>query len=105
VTADQAYRVLGLSPGCSEGDLARRFRHLAQEAHPDVGGSTHQFSELSHAYAVAVEDHVRREAGGPVTTHTTSVGGRLRRLRRRAHRSLHHLTTALDHLHPSGGHP
>jgi len=104
MTPEQAYRVLGLAPGCSEREVSKRFRQLAQDAHPDVGGSGDRFSHLSHAYAVAMQDQVRRESGTVITTHTTSLRGRVRRFRQQARQRLHRLGVGTDPIHPTGGH-
>jgi DnaJ-class molecular chaperone len=103
VTAVEAYRLLGLAPGCSERDLVRRFRHLARQTHPDVGGSNEQFTKLAHAYTVAAAEHLRPRDEAEVTTHINSTSGRLRRLRRIAQRRLHQLT-APHHTSPDRGH-
>ncbi len=105
MTPEQAYRFLGLTPGCNEHELSTRFRRLAQQTHPDAGGSGEQFAQLTHAYAVAVEDQVRRDSGVVITTHTTSLRGRLRHAHQQARRRLHHPWVGPDRIHPSGGHP
>lgn len=46
---DQALTLLGLSPGASEEEIQRRYKQLAQEMHPDHGGSQEQMTKLNQA--------------------------------------------------------
>lgn len=46
----EAYRVLGLDPGASEGDVRRAYRERAKSAHPDRGGDEGEFKRLTAAY-------------------------------------------------------
>lgn len=41
---------IDLSPRFSEDELSKAYKQLAKKMHPDVGGTTHQFQELSRHY-------------------------------------------------------
>ena len=92
MNAAQAHQILEVAPGCSERELTRQFRLLAQQAHPDAGGSSERFHELSQAYTVVLDDERHRGSHGVITTHSTSVKGRLQRLRRLVRGRFHHPT-------------
>ena len=49
LAADEAWAVLGLTPGASEATIKSRFRRLAQEMHPDKGGAAQEFTRLHEA--------------------------------------------------------
>ena len=104
MTRSEAYQLLGLVPGCSDLELTRRFRYLAQQAHPDVGGSAELFSVLAQAYSVAAPAHGPRGTDVVVTTHVTSLGGRLRHLRRRVQQRRPRLITSRNPTYSTGGH-
>ncbi len=55
MTIEHAYGLLGLVPGASENLIRRAFRERARSAHPDVGGSTEDWLELSRACEVALD--------------------------------------------------
>ena len=104
MTLAEAYLVLGVDPRCSERDLTRQFHRLAQQTHPDVGGSEVQFRQLANAFAVVANARAGRGSSGDViTTHITSLGGRVRLLRREVHRRMHDLTRGRRHTHSNGG--
>jgi len=46
----QAYKILGLEPGCSVEDIKKAYRKKALAQHPDKGGSKENFQELVGAY-------------------------------------------------------
>lgn len=49
------YKILGVPPSASSGEIHRAFRRLARELHPDVNpgrDAAARFDELSSAYAV-----------------------------------------------------
>ena len=58
------YKILGVLPGASEGELKQAFRRLARECHPDSDpgnpGAEDEFKELSAAYDL-LSDSDRRE--------------------------------------------
>lgn len=50
----EAFQILGLSPSATEQEIEARFRSLAQERHPDQGGSKQEMQQLNHAREVAL---------------------------------------------------
>ena len=93
-TPADARRLLGVSADASTAEITCRYRTLAHGVHPDHGGDPERFRALAAAYVAALDavDDVERDRsrGAELTTHTTSLPGRVRRLRKafaaRAHR-------------------
>ncbi|MEQ8603581.1 MAG: hypothetical protein RIB45_09690 [Marivibrio sp.] len=52
MTDDEAWRVLGLSPGASAQDVKDAHRRLMKVVHPDVGGSDYMASKVNEAKRV-----------------------------------------------------
>jgi DnaJ-domain-containing protein 1 len=48
------YTVLGLTPGASEHEIKTRYRELAKQHHPDSGGDSARFREITAAYKTLV---------------------------------------------------
>lgn len=59
ISRGQALAILGLSDDASWGEIDRRFKRLASETHPDLGGSQEQFAEVT-----AARDRLRSEVHG-----------------------------------------
>lgn len=57
------YDVLGVDKKSKtiKDDVKRNYRKKAKEKHPDKGGSATEFSQLSIAYKVLSDDHLREE--------------------------------------------
>ena len=55
VDSTQAFVILGLDNSASTQEVEERFRSLANDAHPDKGGSDQQMSELNEARATALK--------------------------------------------------
>jgi broad specificity phosphatase PhoE len=51
------YRILGVTRADSAEDIKRRYRTLALERHPDLGGSVEQMSTLNAAYERLARHH------------------------------------------------
>ncbi|PPQ28840.1 DnaJ domain-containing protein [Rhodopila globiformis] len=49
MTREEAYQVLGLSPGASKADIRAAHRRLMRSAHPDAGGSDWLASRVNEA--------------------------------------------------------
>lgn len=60
LSPEACYRVLGLSPTTSDGEVRRRYRELARRLHPDVAGpeTSHLFQMVQRAY-----ERIGRERG------------------------------------------
>jgi hypothetical protein len=49
MTREEAYRVLGLSPGATREQIVAEYRRLMKRVHPDQGGTTYLASRLNQA--------------------------------------------------------
>ncbi|WP_310619486.1 DnaJ domain-containing protein [Flexibacterium corallicola] len=57
LTEQEAYKVLGLSPGASAGDIRTAHRRLIKRVHPDSGGSAFLASKLNEAKDLLLNRH------------------------------------------------
>ena len=64
-------RSLGLDLPCTEQDIKRAYRLLAEELHPDRGGDRQRFMLLQKQFEEAIE-YIREEATSPVHTRKDS---------------------------------
>ncbi|MDP8970821.1 MAG: J domain-containing protein [Actinomycetota bacterium] len=53
------YEILGVSRDASEDDIKRAYRQRARNLHPDTGGDTEQFKQLTAAYEVLKDPRTR----------------------------------------------
>ncbi len=58
MTVDEAYLVLGLSPGATREDVQTAHRNLMKRFHPDQGGSTYLASQVNEAKDVLLK-HIK----------------------------------------------
>lgn len=49
---DKYYIILGVSPADSKEDIKKKYKKLVVKHHPDVGGDTEVFKEISRAYQI-----------------------------------------------------
>jgi hypothetical protein len=49
MTREEAYRVLGLSPGATREEIVAEYRRLMKRVHPDQGGTTYLAAQLNEA--------------------------------------------------------
>ncbi len=49
MTVEDAYKVLGLSPGASREDVHTAYRSQMMRVHPDYGGSTYLAAQVNEA--------------------------------------------------------
>jgi hypothetical protein len=49
MTAEEAYRVLGLSTGATEAEIKAAYQRLIQHLHPDRGGSSFLAAQVNRA--------------------------------------------------------
>jgi hypothetical protein len=58
------YALLGLAPNATDDDIARAFRRLAKQYHPDAGAPTsdaERYKDITAAYTVLSDPSVRRD--------------------------------------------
>ena len=59
--AKDYYKTLGVEKNANKEDIKKAFRKLAHEHHPDKGGNSEKFKELSEAYSVLSDDQKRSQ--------------------------------------------
>jgi len=55
------YDILGVNKNASENEIKTAFRTLSKKFHPDIGGDSEKFKEISEAYSVLSKEDKRRE--------------------------------------------
>jgi hypothetical protein len=59
VAAKDPYRTLGVKKNSTKDEIKKSYRAKAKKLHPDVGGDSSKFSELSSAYSLLMDDSRR----------------------------------------------
>lgn len=54
------FQILGITPAATPQDIGAAFKQLSREMHPDMGGDTEKYQELTDAYGVLKDDSNRR---------------------------------------------
>lgn len=73
--AKNYYDILGVDKKASKDDIKKAFRKLAQQHHPDKGGSEDTFKEITEAYSVLSDERKRREYDSYGQTFQGGAGG------------------------------
>jgi hypothetical protein len=68
------YRVLGLSPLATAGEVRERYRELAFRTHPDRGGNAERMRELNLAYERILDHQTRRRAAALPSVGRAALG-------------------------------
>lgn len=61
VNNKEYYKILGVSPDCSEEEIKKAYRKLVLKCHPDKGGSEEKFKEINHIYQILSDKKKRSD--------------------------------------------
>ena len=55
------YQILGINENASQDEIKKAYKKLAMKNHPDRGGDTKTFQEISQAYDTLGDDQKRQQ--------------------------------------------
>ena len=69
------YQTLGVDRNASQDEIKKAYRKLAAQHHPDKGGNTAKFQEISAAYDILSDPNKRAQYDNPAPQFQNSPGG------------------------------
>lgn len=68
------YHILGVDRSALDSEIKKAYRRLANQHHPDKGGSTEKFQEIQAAYDVLIDPTRRAKYDSPAPSHNNRNG-------------------------------